>query len=106
MTYRIVGNNAISSHDKVARYFPSTIFQEETGLVNNISSVAVCLSSAKLLIVKAGMRKMKIMGAIANSESTLANGVAIKLKSGNTHSTNPRMANKRPSVMYAIMELK
>jgi hypothetical protein len=106
MTYRTVGNKAISNHDKVARYFPSTIFHDETGLVNNISRVAVCLSSAKLLIVKAGMRKMKIIGEIANKESTLANGVAIKLKSGNTHRTNPRIANKRPSVMYAIMELK
>jgi len=49
---------------QAAKYFANIIFVNEIGLVDNSSTVPVLYSSAKHRIVKAGIRIIKIKGAI------------------------------------------
>ncbi|MNL69998.1 hypothetical protein D3C87_1949360 [compost metagenome] len=44
---------------KAAKYFPSTICKDVTGLVKRRSKVLIFFSSAKSFIVKAGTTKIK-----------------------------------------------
>ena len=67
-----VGNNAISTNTKPARYFAQIISHEVSGLVFNNSIVPVLFSSEKDRIVTAGIKIRNTQGAIVKSESRLA----------------------------------
>ena len=62
-----VGMIAIIINNIAPRNFPFTICHTDKGLVNNNSSVPCFLSSEKLRMVTAGIRKIKIHGAIVKN---------------------------------------
>ena len=58
-----VGKRHKPIRNKPARYFPRMILRSDIGLVANNSIVPDCISSAKNLMVIAGITKVKIVGA-------------------------------------------
>ena len=62
-----VGIIAITINNKDPKNFPPTISQMLNGLVKSNSNVPCFISSAKLFIVTAGIRKIKIQGEIVKN---------------------------------------
>ena len=70
--YRKVGINAIIITITIAAYFPKTICHVVSGRVFKVSKVPVLNSSAKLLMAKAGIKKINTHGARSKKESSVA----------------------------------
>lgn len=56
----------------MAKYFPKTICHVVKGLVFKVSKVPDLNSSEKLLMPKAGIKKIKIHGARSKKEASVA----------------------------------
>lgn len=81
---------------KLAKYLPKIISKSVTGRVAKNSIVPVCCSSAKVHIVMAGIRNIKILGAKPKKKSKVANPESNKFVSGKTHKNNPIVIKNTP----------
>ena len=101
-----VGNKAKATKTKHAKNFPNTISQSVKGLVVKNSIVPVCVSSASVRIVRAGIRNIKIMGARSKSGSSVAKFWFKRLVSGKIHNKSPVKIKNTAMTMYPINEEK
>ena len=80
---------------KAAKNLPLTIAAIDNGFVNRSSKVPCFLSSEKLRMVTAGIRKIKIQGAKVKNGLKSANPLFKILKSpSKTHRNNPLRIKK------------
>jgi hypothetical protein len=80
-----------------AKNLAAMICESVSGLVKRSSNVPRCFSSAKVLIVIAGIRKRNKNLEVPKSPcklATLENRILLML--GNTHRNNPAMIKKTP----------
>src|SRR5690606_30412823 len=92
---------------KAPKNFPFTICQTESGLVSNNSIVPCFLSSEKLRIVTAGIKKIKTQGANVKNGVKSAKELSKMLKSpGKTHKKSPFKSKKTPITKYPISDPK
>ena len=86
---------AMIINNKAPKNFPFTISQMDRGLVNNNSIVPCFFSSEKLLMVTAGIKKIKIQGDNLKKGLISANPEFGMLKSpSKTHKNNPFKTKK------------
>ena len=89
------------------KYLPVIICQLVIGLVFNISIVPSLISSEKLLMVIAGIRKIKNHGVIKKKLFKSANPALRMLKSPlNTHKKRPLITRNTEMTRYPIGEAK
>src|SRR5690606_10836137 len=98
-TYNKVGNKAIITTTTMARYFPQTICHGVKGRVFNVSKVPVLNSSEKLLIERAGIRKINTHGERSKKAKRVAYPKSKTLLSFNTNRYNALTTKKRIMVI-------
>ena len=89
------------------RYLPTTISQLEMGLVNSNSKVPCFISSEKLRIVTAGIKKIKIQGDIVKKGDKSAKPLfKILYSPSKTQRNNPFNNRKIAITKYPIGDPK
>src|SRR5690606_38805333 len=106
-TYNRVGKSAMIIKMSAPKYLPNTICKCERGLVSNNSNVPCFLSSEKLRMVTAGIKKIKIHGANKKKGDISAKPKIKILKSPlKTHKNKPLSTRKIAMTKYPMGEAK
>tara|TARA_R110002051_G_scaffold212509_1_gene277594 strand:- start:1315 stop:1635 length:321 start_codon:yes stop_codon:yes gene_type:complete len=98
---------AIIAKVRVPRNLPMTVCEIGIGFMNKSSNVPNLISSEKLLMVMAGIRKRNTQGARRKNLSKSANPYSKILKGPlNTQRNRPVKIKKRPMTKYPIGDVK